>query len=90
MNGYLAATQDPATVIAITEVTLLGVIGLVVYLIPVMVAMTRHTQNRWQVLIVDLLLGWTGIGWIVALVMAFQTRPPAWQPPPPGRWQPYR
>jgi hypothetical protein len=41
-------------------------IGLV-YLLPTLVSSNRR---RAAVFIMNLLLGWTGIGWVVALVMA--------------------
>jgi len=52
---------------------------------PIVIAVARENRNRNQVIIVDLFLGWTGIGWIVALVMAFQAKPEppqAFYPPP--------
>jgi Superinfection immunity protein/Protein of unknown function (DUF2510) len=40
------------------------------YLIPLAVAMTRGKSNVGGVAIVNIFLGWTFIGWAVALVMA--------------------
>lgn len=40
------------------------------YLLPSIVAFCRHHQNSPAILILNLLLGWTGIGWVVALVWA--------------------
>src|SRR5258708_3210290 len=51
------------------------------WLLPVFIAARRHTPNLNQVLVVDLLLGWTGIGWVVALVMALKPLPPPYPPP---------
>jgi hypothetical protein len=48
-------------------------IALVLYVVPIIVALVRHRANIVQVVIVNLLLGWTVIGWIIALVMAFGT-----------------
>ena len=40
------------------------------YLLPWAIAATRGKSNRWAVGLINFLLGWTFIGWIVALVMA--------------------
>lgn len=40
------------------------------YFIPTMIANSRHNPNTSGVLLVNLFVGWTFIGWIVALVMA--------------------
>ncbi|MEB3264704.1 MAG: superinfection immunity protein [Synechococcus sp.] len=46
-------------------------IYIVIYLVPSIVAITRNTPNRGSTMVVNLFLGWTVIGWIVALAMAF-------------------
>ena len=38
---------------------------------------TRHVPAKAQVLIVNLFLGWTMIGWMVAMMMAFRPVPRA-------------
>lgn len=45
----------------------------VLYFLPAFVADRRHVRNKSQVRVVNLFLGWTLIGWVVALVMAFST-----------------
>jgi hypothetical protein len=40
------------------------------YLIPWAIAVTRGKTNSTGILLVNLLAGWTVIGWIIALVMA--------------------
>lgn len=40
------------------------------YMLPWAIAATRGKSNSWAVGLVNFLLGWTFIGWIVALVMA--------------------
>ena len=45
---------------------------LAIYLAPSIVAKTRKIKNFAQVFIVNFFLGWTLIGWVVALVMAFK------------------
>lgn len=40
------------------------------YMLPWAVAVTRGKANHVTVLLVDLFLGWTLVGWVIALVMA--------------------
>jgi predicted RNA-binding Zn-ribbon protein involved in translation (DUF1610 family) len=47
------------------------------YLIPTFVAATRRVSNVGSVVVVNLFLGWTCIGWIVALAMAWAGNRPA-------------
>lgn len=42
------------------------------YLTPSVLAVARKVRGPGQVVVVNVLLGWTIIGWIVALVMAFR------------------
>lgn len=53
---------------------LVGLILLVLivgaYFIPTFVANSRHNINTGAVLVINLFLGWTLLGWIVALAMA--------------------
>jgi hypothetical protein len=41
------------------------------------IAAVRKVHGTGQVIVVNLFLGWTAIGWVVALVMAFRAVPPA-------------
>ena len=40
------------------------------YMLPWMIAAMRGKSNHWAVMVLNLLLGWTIIGWVIALVMA--------------------
>lgn len=55
-----------------------------VYFAPAFTGWQRQVRNPGQVAVVNLLLGWTVIGWVIALVMAYGTRRDT-EPPPPGR-----
>jgi hypothetical protein len=48
----------------------IGIIGLVLYFVPFIVALLRKTPNVGSVFVINLFLGWTVIGWIIALAMA--------------------
>jgi T4 superinfection immunity protein len=54
----------------------LGGLGFVVWLIPGFVAIMRHHHNCGAIWCLTIFLGWTFIGWLIALVWAF-TNPPA-------------
>ena len=72
-----------------------GLIILLLYFVPSVVAFVRHHHNQWAIFALNLLLGWTLLGWIGALVWSL-TRPaaqpqtvhvihePAQAPPPPA------
>ena len=49
---------------------LVGVLALIVYLTPGIVARKRHARKSTTVWLLDVFLGWTVIGWIIALAMA--------------------
>lgn len=69
------------------------------YMLPFAIAMTRGKANRWGVFWVNLLLGWTAVGWVIALVWSCLPHrvlgygaapagfavPPGWYPTPDGR-----
>ena len=45
-------------------------LGLVLYLLPILIAYRRDTVDQRKIAMVTILLGWTIIGWVAALVMA--------------------
>lgn len=47
------------------------------YMLPWAVAATRQRSNTAAIALVDFLTGWTGIGWIAALIMACGSNTPA-------------
>ena len=42
------------------------------YMLPWAIAAVRGNRNAWSVFWINLLLGWTVIGWIIALVMSIK------------------
>ncbi len=42
------------------------------YMLPWAIAAVRGNRNTWSVFWVNLLLGWTVLGWVVALVMSIR------------------
>ena len=58
-------------------------IGAGVYFLPTIFAGLREAPNKNSVFVVNLFLGWTLVGWVVALAMAFgQTTPRTAAKPP--------
>ena len=49
------------------------------YFVPWLIALVDGHRDRAAIFILNLLLGWTIIGWIVALVWAFKKSAPAGQ-----------
>ena len=52
---------------------LIFVIGL--YFLPAIVAAARHTHNATAILLLNIFLGWTVVGWGIALLMAISSAP---------------
>ncbi len=79
--GYgLMTDQRPASgaVLAIAWVSTVLTLG---YMLPWAIAATRGRSNQAAVGLIDLLLGWSLIGWVAALVMACQSHSVVGQPP---------
>ncbi|MEU8698434.1 superinfection immunity protein [Streptomyces sp. NPDC048680] len=60
--------------------TAIGLLGLVVilfvYFVPTVVAFARGVPNKGSVLVLNLFLGWTVVGWVVSLAMAVRSSQP--------------
>jgi hypothetical protein len=54
----------------IMETFILSVLGGAIYLLPSLIASAKKRKNSGAILLLNLLLGWTVIGWIVALIWA--------------------
>ncbi len=52
------------------KMTFLFLISAALYFIPTIIAFNRRKGNRNAILVLNIFLGWTFIGWIVALVWA--------------------
>lgn len=58
---------------------IMWVVGAAMYCLPTMLAWKRQSSRRWKITVINLLLGWTIVGWIAAMLMTF-----AYEPPPAG------
>jgi len=70
---------------------MVGLIGVGLYFLPSLIAAARHAHNTTAIFMLNLFLGWTGIGWFIALCLAIFSAPvychPYWYySPPPRRW----
>jgi hypothetical protein len=45
------------------------------YFLPTIIAVARSVPNTGSVAVINVFLGWTFIGWVVALAMAARSRP---------------
>lgn len=84
MKITLAVLLDPEPFFAMIAILIMGFI----YVIPIMVAWNKRQLG--SIAALDLLLGWTLVGWVVALCWALMDSPPAIQPttpanPPPAK-----
>ena len=77
MRGLAAVAPSSA------GISFLGIIVLIIffgaYFIPGIVASARHVPNQASVWIINIFLGWTLVGWVVALAMAARSQLPAQQ-----------
>ena len=53
------------------------VVALPLYILPVIIAYLRPAPDRTSVVIVSIFLGWTYVGWVIALALAVRDRRPA-------------
>jgi len=51
--------------------------GFVFYFLPSIIALVRSKRDTLAIFLLNLFLGWTGVGWIVALVWAAKNDVPA-------------
>lgn len=64
--------SNPASITWDILFVLYLVIGLVILLLPTWVALWRRRPGAGKILLVNLFLSWTVIGWVLALIFAFR------------------
>lgn len=55
---------------ALLKTILWAVVGLVGYFLPILIASARRHRNTEAIGLINLLAGWTAIGWIIAMIWA--------------------
>src|SRR5260221_9364399 len=79
---------DPSGATSAAIVIAWSLISAAAYFTPAIVALVRRVPNAGSVIVIDLLLGRTIVGWIVALAMACRSKAPRYYAPgyyPPPR-----
>jgi Superinfection immunity protein len=52
-----------------------AVIIMIAYLLPTLIGSSRHVADLGSVAVINIALGWTLVGWVIALAMALRTPP---------------
>ena len=65
----LASSSGGGTAAALLVV----IVGIGLYFLPTIVAIARKVTNQGSVFVINFFLGWTFVGWVVALAMACRT-----------------
>lgn len=50
--------------------------GFVLYFLPAIIGFARSKRDAVSILVLNLLLGWTAIGWVIALIWALKQDAP--------------
>lgn len=61
--------------IALPFIILIVALAIFVYIIPIIVAHKRQHPSRMAITVLNIFLGWSFIGWIIALVWSCTTPP---------------
>lgn len=66
--------------ISILVLTAIAVVAFLAYFIPTGIAMLRNHPSMASIAIVNLFLGWSLIGWVIALAWSFSAIPRTGEP----------
>jgi hypothetical protein len=73
--------------LSVFTIVVIFVVAFVIHFLPAFIAGSRHVRSFWWIVLINIFLGWTFIGWVVALVWALRDEPafvrPYMQAPPP-------
>jgi hypothetical protein len=86
------STNAGAGIAGVLVFIVIVLVAFAAYWVPTIIAYSRRVPNLGSAVVINFLLGWTLVGWAVALAMAARstTSPvtlvgaPGWQLPPPG------
>jgi hypothetical protein len=76
MPGYAMRTDQQPTSAAVIVLAWLITLVTVGYMLPWAVAASRGKSNQGGIAVLNLFLGWTFVGWVIALVMACSSHQP--------------
>jgi hypothetical protein len=100
MTGSYNVLADGSSIFAGAGAVAIPLILIGLYWLPSIVGGTRHVRNLGSVAVINAFLGWTVVGWVVALAMAVRSQeprpqgymppsgPPQWGHPGQPPWQP--
>jgi len=71
MRLFALASASGTSAGGIAGAIVIGVVLMALWLLPIAVAYHRRVRGIGMIVTVTLLLGWTLIGWVVALAMSF-------------------
>jgi hypothetical protein len=77
IEQVLASSDSASGGGAVVLTIILLIVGFFAYWVPTIVAAVRKVPNVGSVAVINFFLGWTFIGWVVALAMAMRSAPPA-------------
>jgi Superinfection immunity protein len=65
-----------AWILALSAGTLIAIslAVLALHFVPSIIAFRRNVESKGWILLVNIFLGWTGIGWLITLIWAFNAR----------------
>jgi hypothetical protein len=69
-----------SSIVAVVVLANLVAVSGALYLLPVLIGRIRRVPDLGSVAVINLLLGWTLVGWVVALALALRSA----RPPGPG------
>ena len=84
----LADTDNGSAIATAVIAVVMFIFSLALYLLPGFIATARDLPNQGSVWVINIFLGWTFIGWVVALAMAVAGNRPSTQFPPPAAYGP--
>jgi hypothetical protein len=74
MPNYTTTTTDDGSGAAAIFFGVLILLSIAAYLLPTIIAVARKVPNVGSVAVINILLGWSFVGWVVALSMAARSR----------------
>ena len=67
-----ATATNPAAAAAVSLLVLIAIaVGIGFYFLPTIIAVRRHNSNALMIGVLNFFLGWTFLGWVVSLALAF-------------------
>lgn len=80
MVGTVLAEGSSGGAFSVVIFLVVSIVGFIAYWVPTVVALVRKVPNKGSVIVINAFLGWTLIGWVVALAMAARSKPTPMSP----------